>query len=333
MKYNHFRGLMRIIKCIFSTLAFILILPIGIPTARADYAEAVALYNRGEYKKAIQELQPDLENNRDWEFGHRLLGLCYLNLNNNALAASSLSRAVELRSTSFSTYFGLAQAYFNMQKYGDCITALNKGEPIAAKDTNPEASQSKLYRLRGSSYYRLNNFKETIEDLTRALRLSDANWTDFTMLGISYYNTTRIDEAIESLEKSLALNPNQQAIKGILGNAYLEKGTDALSKKQFQNAVKLFNKAGEYDSRNGYVYYNLAESYLFEKKYSSAEEALKKAMNLMPQNENVLERLGLVYEKMKKWDLALETYQKARNLKPSKSLNDAIERVKNNSSQ
>ena len=153
------------------------------------------------------------------------------------------------------------------------------------------------------------------------------------MLGISYYNTNRIDEAIESLEKSLALNPNQQAIKGILGNAYLEKGTDALSKKQFQNAVKLFNKAGEYDSRNGYVYYNLAESYLFEKKYSSAEEALKKAMNLMPQNENVLERLGLVYEKMKKWDLALETYQKARNLKPSKSLNDAIERVKNNSSQ
>lgn len=324
---------MRIITCIFSTLAFTLMLPLSVSTARADYTEAVALYNRGEYEKAIQELQPDLENNSDWEFGYRLLGLCYLNLNDNALAASSLSRAVDLHSTSFSTYFGLAQAYFNLQKYGDCITALNKGEPIASKDKNPEANQSKLYRLRGSSYYRLNKFKETIDDLTRALRLSPATWTDFTILGIAYYNTTRIDEAIESLEKSLALNSNQQAVKGILCNAYLEKGTEALSKKQFQAAVKLFNKAGEYDSQNGYVYYNLAESYLFEKKYSNAEEALKKAMSLMPQNENVIERLGLVYEKMKKWDLALKTYQKARDLKPSKSLDDAIARVKNNSNQ
>ncbi len=324
---------MRIITCIFSAILFTLLLSESVPTARADYTEAVALYNRGEFEKAIQELQPDLENNRDWEFGHRLLGLCYLNLNNNALAASSLSRAVDLRSTAISTYLGLAQAYFNMQKYAESITALNKGETVAAKANNPQESLSKLHRLRGSSYYRLNRFAETIDDLTQAIRLSQATWTDFTMLGIAYFNTNRTDEAIETLEKSLSLNTSQSSVKEVLGKAYLGKGTEALSRKQFNSAVKLFQKAGEYDPQNGYVYYNLAESYIFEKNYPSAEKALKQAAVLMPQNANVLERLGLVYEKMKQWDLALKTYQKARDLKPSKSLDDAIARVKNNSSQ
>ena len=176
---------------------------------RADYKEAVAHYTRGEYEKAIQELQTDLENNRDWEFGHRLLGLCYLNLKKDAQAAAALSRAVELKSDVFSTYFGLAQAYFNLQRYRDCVTALDKGKPIAEKDKNPEASRAKLYRLRGSANYRLNNYSETITDLTQALRLSTPDWTDLTMLGVSYFSMNRGDEAIETLEKSLTLKPEK----------------------------------------------------------------------------------------------------------------------------
>ena len=46
--------------------------------AAADYKQAVAFYNQGQFDKAIQELKPDLDRNPDWEFGHRLLGLCYL---------------------------------------------------------------------------------------------------------------------------------------------------------------------------------------------------------------------------------------------------------------
>ena len=137
----------------------------------ADYKQAVAFYSQGQFEKAIQELQPDLDQNPDWEFGHRLLGLCYLNLSNNALAASSLSRAIQLKSNAFPTYFGLGQAYFNMQKYDDCIDALNRGEPLAAKEKDPEAQKARLFRLRGSAQYRLNNFAEAVNDLTQALRL------------------------------------------------------------------------------------------------------------------------------------------------------------------
>jgi len=187
--------------CLASTLTFGERTPV-----RADYKQAVAYYSQGQFEKAIQELQPDLDRNTDWEFGHRLLGLCYLNLNNNALAASSLSRAIELKSKAFISYFGLGQAYFNMRKYEDCIDALNEGEPFAANESDPETQKARLFKLRGSAHYRLNNYDEAVNDLTQALRLGQSDWSDFAMLGISYFNLERTDEAIETLEKADSLN-------------------------------------------------------------------------------------------------------------------------------
>ncbi len=324
---------MRSVTVLFFLVVSSIIALSQIAPVRADYQQAVAFYNQAQYEKAIQELQPDLDRNPDWEFGHRLLGLCYLNLKNNALAASSLSRAVQLKSPAFITYFGLGQAYFNMQKYQECIDALDKGLPLAAREKNPESNQAKLYRLRGSAHYRLNHYKETVEDLTQALRISQSEWSDYAMLGVAYFNLDRTDEAIETLEKAYSLNPGQSMILELLGKSYLNKGIAALSQKQFSSAVKLLQKALSYDPNNGYIHYNLAEAYLFEKKYSDSEKALSKAASLIPQKADVYERLGLVYEKQKKWDAALNAYKEAQDIQASESLKEAIERVTENKKQ
>jgi tetratricopeptide (TPR) repeat protein len=312
------------------TLIFSILILKGIPPVQADYMQAVAFYNQRQYEKAIQELRPDLDKNPTWEFGHRLLGLCYLNLKNNALAATSLKRAVDLKSEAFSTYLGLGQAYFNMQKYDSCIAALNQGEPFASKEKDPETQKAKLYRLRGSAYYRLNNFNEAVKDLTRTLRISQSNWSDFTMLGIAYFNMDRLDEAIEALEKSNAMKPDQTSTMELLGKAYLKKGIEALSKEQFAAAMQQLQKAAGYDPKNGYIHYNLAETYIFEKKYPDAEKALNRAAALMPENPDVYGRLGLVYEKLKKLDSALDAYKKAESIEPSPSYKEAIKRVSQN---
>jgi tetratricopeptide (TPR) repeat protein len=303
------------------------------PIATADYKQAVAFYNQKRFAEAIQELKPDLDKNPNWEFGHRLLGLCYLNLNNNALAASSLSRAAELNSTAFSTYYGLGQAYFNMQRYEDAVSALNEAEPLAAKEREPGKERAKLYRLRGSANYRMNKFNEAIGDLTNALRTDSSNWADYSMLGIAYFNVNRTDEAIQALEKALSMKPGQNAIVETLGKIYLKMGVDALSQKHYADAVNALRKAGEFDPKNGYIYYNLAEAYLFAKKYAEAEKALAQSAELMPRSAEVYERMGLVYEMQKKWDLALKSYKKGNQIQPSKSIQEALERVENNLKQ
>ena len=312
-------------------LIFALVFASMLQPAAADYKQAVAYYTQKNYAKAIQELKPDLDRNPDWEFGHRLLGLCYLGLNNNALAISSLTRAVQLKSAAFSTYYGLGQAYFNMKNYESCISALNQAEPLAAKEKDPDKVKAELYELRGSAYYRMGSkYNEAVSDLVSALRVNSSNWADISMLGISYFNLNRTDEAIQTLEKALSIKPGDSATTEVLGKAYFKKGVAALSAKQYPAAVQALLKAKDYDSKNGYIYYNLAEAYLFEKKYPEAEKALSQAADLMPMSPDVFGRMGLVYEKQKKWDLALNAYKKADQISPAKWIKDSIERVNEN---
>jgi protein O-GlcNAc transferase len=312
-------------------LAFILVSAVFfVQPTKADYKQAVAYYNQGRYEQAIQELKADLDQNSDWEFGQRLLGLSYLSLKNNALAVSALTRAVQLKSTSFSAYIGLGQAYFNMQKYDNCIATLNQGEPFSAKEKEPEKAKAKLYELRGAAYYRTNRFSEAANDLTNALRADQSDWSNFSMLGICYFNLNRLDEAISALEKALSMKPGQSATIEVLGKIYFKKGIAALSAKQYPATIQVLLKAKDYDPKNGYIYYNLAEAYLFEKKYPDAEKALSQAAELMPRSMEVFWRMGLIYEKQKKWDLALKAYNKASEINPSKEIKEAIARVNQN---
>jgi tetratricopeptide (TPR) repeat protein len=308
--------------------AFIVI--IQVQPARADYKQAVAYYNQRQYERAIQELKPDIDKNPEWEFGQRLLGLCYLKLKNNALAHLALSRAVDLKSNFFLTYFGLGQANFYMQKYEPCISALNKAESLAAGDKDAEKEMTNLFNFRGTAYFRTGNFNNAADDLIKALRINQSDWSLYYMLGFSYFKLNRTDEAIQALEKALAMKPGENAATEVLGKAYLVKGVASLSGKQYAAAVQALLKAKDYNPQNGNIFYNLAEAYLFQKKYPEAEQALKQALVLMPRSPDVYGRMGFVYEKQKKWDLALNAYQKADEINPSKFVKDAIARVTQN---
>jgi tetratricopeptide (TPR) repeat protein len=299
---------------------------------RGDTQQAVIFYSQGNYAKAIQELTSDMDKNPNWEFGHRLLGLCYLGRNENALAVNSLNRAVDLKSTSFSTYYGLGQAYFNMKQYEKSIGALNKAEGFAGKDKGSDESKdkAKLSKLRGVAYFRTGKYSDAAEDITTIIRAGQTDWSDYMMLGISYFNLNRNDEAIPALEKSLSLKPGQEAVTEALGKGYFKKGVSALTAKNYGAAISLLAKSRDYDSKNGYVYYNLGEAYFFDKKYAEAEKAFSKSAEIMPKNIEIFKFMGLTYEKMNKLDLALNAYKKAESISPSKELKDDIARVTEN---
>jgi len=297
------------------------------PSLFADYKQAVAYYMQGRYDKTIQEIKPDLDQNPDWEFGHRLAGLSYLKLRNNALAIASLSRAVTLKSKAFSTYLGLGQAYFNMQRFENCIEILNQGEPLAASEKEPEKERHKLLQLRGYARYQLQQFGEAVSDLQAAIRISGSEWADFSQLGVALYNLKRDDEAIPALLKALAMKAGHTTTAEFLAKAYFRKGVAALSAKTYDQALEWFRKAYDYNPRDGYTHYNMAEAYIFKQNYAEAEKSLNRALEGMPRSAEVFQRLGLVYEKQKKWDLSLSSYQKAYELNQSPGLKEAIDRV------
>ncbi len=299
--------------------------------ALADYKQAVQYYYRGQYEKAIQELKPDLDANPDWETGHRLVGLCYLNLKNNALAVSSLTRAVQLKSTAYSTYYGLGQAYFNMQKYDYCVLALNQGEPFLAKENAKDQPNLRygLLHLRGAAEYRLGKYDEAASDYTSALRIKQSDWVDYSELGFAYFNLNRFDEAIEALQKAASIKPGQQGVTETIGKAYFRKGVAALKAKQYAQAIDSLSKAKEFNPSDGYIAANLGEAYIFQKRFPEAERALAQALVALPNSADVYMRMGLAFEMQKRWDLALNAYKKANQLNPAYGVKD-IERVSEN---
>jgi tetratricopeptide (TPR) repeat protein len=292
--------------------------------ARADYIKAVQYYKQGQFDKALQELKPDLDKSPDWEPGHRLAGLCYLYLKNNALAISEFARAVQLKSKEFSTYQGLALAYLNSDKVDNCIQSLQQGEQFAKES----ADLYILHHVRGAAYFRQQKYDQAIDDLTGAIRIKATDWADYYQLGVSYYNMNRYDEALQALLKALSIKPGDSSTTGYLGKIYLKQGASALSAKQYSQALDLLTKAGTYTPSDGSVFYNMGEAYLFLNKYPEAEKAYTQALTLLPGNVDVLQRLGLVYERQKKWDRALNAYQKAYESNPSPSLKDDIARMK-----
>ena len=165
-----------------------------------------------------------------------------------------------LKSKAFSTYLGLGQAYFNMQRYESCIDALNQGEQFLATEKEPEKEKYKLLQLRGYAYYQLQKFNEAVNDLQAAIRISSAEWADYSQLGIAFYNLKRDDEAIQALLKALAMKPGHTVTAEYLAKAYFRKGVAALSAKQYDQALDFLRKARDYNPKDGFVYYNMAEA-------------------------------------------------------------------------
>jgi tetratricopeptide (TPR) repeat protein len=301
----------------------LMIIAVHAAAARADYKQAVAYYNQKNYEKAIQELKADLDQNPDWEFGHRLAGLCYLALKNNALAVSSLSRASQLKSTAAATYLGLAQAYLAMQRYDNVIQSLNQGEAFLK---TPD-ERYRFYHFRASALFRQEKFAEAANDYAAAIRVQGNDWTDFSQLGIAYYNQGKFDDAVQALQRAASMKPGQTAISEYMARAYLKQGAAALSAKQYGQALDLFKKSRDLNPNDGYVHYNVAEAYIFLKNYAEAEKSLNQAVTLLPKIPEVYLRLGLASEKLKKYDQAIAAYKKADELAPSPAIKEAIKRA------
>ena len=120
----------------------------------ADYKTAISLFKRQKYRDALKELQPDVSRNPDWEFGHRLAGLCYFYLKEYDNAIRAFERAAELKSTEPSVYLGLAESYYQAGKPDQALAALERGKATSPRKrtcTTTTASGPSSFTSRKSS--------------------------------------------------------------------------------------------------------------------------------------------------------------------------------------
>lgn len=136
---------------------------------------------------------------------------------------------------------------------------------------------SLAYSERAWSYYQLDRYEESLNDLKAALDLDDENVSALRVRSLVYKYQDRTDEAIADVNRAIALEPKNAL-------SYYDRGTLYYSLEDYDAAVSDFSQAISIDSENVSYFQYRADALQEMGRHEQAIEDLKTAINLDPSN-------------------------------------------------
>lgn len=190
----------------------------------------------------------------------------------------------ELYNSRGKTYFDMAMSgKFNTQQRDLVQKAIKDYTDGLSKPGIKDKSKAEIFINRGAANGFLQNFPQSISDITNGLKIDPSNENGYFNRSIAYYSMGQIDNALADYNEYLKYNPynadvlyesgmilrskgqNQEAIdrltkaiqlKPNLGIGYLERaraymqaGNKAAAQQDYQRAEQMGVKMGEFDLR------------------------------------------------------------------------------------
>jgi tetratricopeptide (TPR) repeat protein len=310
---------------------------LGILPALADYQAGLDAFKKGDLKRALEEFQQEIQKHPNYDYGHFMLGLCYLKQKQYPQAVASLSKAAELDKEKLVYHTNLAQAYTEQKQWQNVVKALEGKVQLRAE---PNVS-AQAYLLLGVGYLNIKQPEKAAEQLELARKVTPNDFRILSPLGVAHYLRGDYDAAISALSAANKIDPKHAQTTQYLGEAYLAKAqreTDKQKKQmlyqsatkfaeenlrlsgdkdfdsvnlvaraylgadKFQEAVAAFERAIALKADHGYAHFNRGEAYKGLKDWVSAEKEYARAAELMPSNGDVLATLAYAYEQLAKQD-------------------------------
>lgn len=294
---------------------------------RADYKTAVSLFKKQQYQEALRELQPDVSRNPNWEFGHRLAGLCYFYLRDYPKATQALEHAVALKSTEASVYLGLAESQFQLDRPERALDALDGGKAYVKR----RLDLYNYHRLRGYVLQRLSRFPEAVDEMLQAFQQQAGSAQDYLALGLSYMGSGDDKNARQSLATAVGIDPGlkpaQSALDSLTSRETVREAENALRREDYARARALFKEASEKDPRNKALAFNLALAEVGLKNWGGALEVLLQLDAQYRDSYRFQYLTGRVLEELGKKAEAEGAYLRAAALRDTGEVKEALKRV------
>lgn len=169
---------------------------------------------------------------------------------------------------------------------------------IINSEIKKDSLNSELYRMRGSSYFFMDEYESADYNYSIALTLDSTNVK--TLLGKArvFAKKENIKQAISYIEKAEVINPNEAQIYLERGNIYAEVENYIDAKIEYRKAILLDNELSE-------AYNNIANILAFEGEFENAVKNYTKALKSSPKNADILLHRGVIMRQMDKIDEAL----------------------------
>jgi tetratricopeptide (TPR) repeat protein len=200
----------------------------------------------------------------------------------------------------FDTYFRMANAYYQTQRYAEIIMPINKAIALADKPNKT------AYALKMTSYYNRKMYKETIEVQEETVKIFPEDKAQWTQLGFFYMLVEDHRKALSTFE--MAYN------QGFLTKAAEIK---ALSQLYSMNDIPVkaaqilerYIKSGLVD-KDERMLTSVASSYQQAKEFKDAASFYGQAASLVS-DPDLYQKQGMVYSALEQYSNAIIALQKA----------------------
>ncbi len=126
----------------------------------------------------------------------------------------------------------------------------------------------RAYALRGNCHYKLKEFKKSIEDYNKSLKINETQSIVWHNRGLAHLEMGKISEAINSFKRAISINRQQEKSYYYLGISYEKSGN-------IEKALSEFKKLISINEMNGNGYMKLINIYISQNKLERAKDLLK----------------------------------------------------------
>ena len=226
--------------------------------------KALELFQKKEYKKAINAFQVVLENEEESAEIYNNIGVAYSNTGDYKNAETYLNKALNLNPNLPQIYLNMSDVYYRQKEISYAIECLRAGETALPDNTviphylarilmedaqldlaideldkilEKEPDNYDAYYDLGRVYFELGNWEGAISNFENILEFKDQNELIYFYLAQAYEANDEIDKAISNYLKSTAINNSFHPAFKKLGMLFMARGDKEDAIEYFEDYI------------------------------------------------------------------------------------------------
>lgn len=230
----------------------------------------------------------------------------------------SLQDVIEDERKLYDLYKKLGEQYVLVKDYPSAVETFTKAINIALEKKFPVIE---VYRSRSDSYYKLQDYQCSGNDLKEILRLDAEDLLAQKSLMDNFKQQNDLGSAFVFFQDLFNLSKKRlESKKSQMTTQFQEIFIDIADRfsegNKLKRAEKIFQKAIKLNPENASVYNSMGNMYFNKRNYTEAATLYRKALRFDPDFFYAEYNLGLIEEFNQRYASALKRYTKAKMLSP-----------------
>ncbi|QIR41039.1 tetratricopeptide repeat protein [Tolypothrix sp. PCC 7910] len=286
--------------------AWFSLMPKPVGDSKLIYLQGVEKYERGDYKKAVEDLTKVITLNPRNSQAYNRRGDAFYRLGDYQKAQADSSKAIQLNRRDDNAYYDRGFSFYELGKYKQAIADFNQAIKLNAK--NPYS-----YYGRGLARVELKDYSAAITDFSKAIAFHPKYSEAYLQRGIVRRRLKIKEAAIQDFDTVIEINPHD-------AKAYYQRGLTLFANNQSQAAIQDYNSAIEINPKYLEAYLSRGDVYSDMGKNLEATEDYNKVIELNPKLAVAYLHRGMHRFSLGNYQGAIIDYNQAIQLEPKNAV-------------